>query len=224
MRRRLAIGLLLRRGLWLRPLALTAVAAFAPDLCHVSTVAADGLAAFAPDVGHVLAIFADRRSAFASDLCHVSAITADRLASFATDSRHMATILAHCLATFSPRFSGLLGRKLVRPALDVSGFSPLACDLALPLLIHRGETAPRSFRHDDALLICQNDERQTRCLYVSPCTGSRCVKCSNRLQMKQPRGSSCSGSSGRRSITRFIVRPVHRRQMEMGFVLGARLV
>jgi len=128
--------------------------AFSTDLGHVGAVTADRLSALATDLRHVLAIFTHGRSALSSDFGHVSSITADRLAALAADLRHVATILADSHASFTTRFSGLLGRELVRPALDVSGFSPLARDLALPLLIHRGETAPRPFRHDDALLHC----------------------------------------------------------------------
>jgi hypothetical protein len=133
------------------PVALAAVPAFATDLGHVRAVAADRLATFATDLGHVLAIFAHCCAALASDLGHVLAVAADCFASFATDPRHVATILANGLTTFSPGFAGLFGRKLVRPALDVGCFSPLARDLALPLLIHRGEAAPRLFRHDALL-------------------------------------------------------------------------
>ena len=126
--------------------------AFATDLGHVCAVAADRLATFTTDVGHVLPVFADGGAALATDLCHVLAVTADCFASFASDLRHVASILAHSLTTFSPSLAGLLGRKLVRPALDVGCFSPLASDLALPLLIHRGETAPRLFGHDGLLM------------------------------------------------------------------------
>src|SRR5260221_1859293 len=139
-----------RRGR-MGPLALAAVTAFATDLGHVSAVAADRLATLPTNVGHVLPIFADGGAAFASDLCHVLAVTADCFASLATDLRHVAAILTDGLTTFSPSLAGLLGRKLVCPALDVGCFSPLACDLALPLLIHRGETAPRLFGHDALL-------------------------------------------------------------------------
>jgi hypothetical protein len=134
------------------PLALAAMTAFPTDLGHVLAVAADRLATFTTDVGHVLAVFADGGASLASDLGHVLAVTAYRFAAFASDPRHMAAILAYGLTTFTPSLAGLLGRKFVRPALDVGCFSPLACDLALPLRIHRGEAAPRLFGHD-ALLV-----------------------------------------------------------------------
>src|SRR3954467_3643148 len=153
-RPRLTVGVLLgpgRRRRWVGPLALAAMSAFATDLGHVRAVAADRLATFTTDVGHVLPVFADGGAALAADLGHVLAVTADCFASFASDLRHVASILAHGLTTFSPSLAGLFGRKLVRPALDVSCFSPLTCDFALPLLIHRGETAPRLFGHDGLL-------------------------------------------------------------------------
>jgi len=153
--------------------------AFATDLGHVVAVAADRLATFTTDVGHVLPVFADGGAALATDLCHVLAVTADCFASFASDLRHVAAILTDGLTTFSPSLAGLLGRKLVRPALDVGCFSPLASDLALPLLIHRGETAPRLFGHD-GLLVPGVSQRQTGCLFVSPCAGFPYVKCPKR--------------------------------------------
>jgi hypothetical protein len=146
--------LLGRAGRFFVPLGLPAMAAFTADLGHVGAVTADRLSALTSDLRHVLAIFTHGRSALPSDFGHVSSITADRFAAFAADPRHVATILANGHSTFSTRFSGLLGRELMCPALDVGGFSPLACYLALPLCIHRGETAPRLFRHDAALLIC----------------------------------------------------------------------
>jgi len=79
---------------------------------------------------------------------HVGAVAADRFAAFATDAGHVHSIAAHCLAPLTTRFSSLLRRKLVSSTLDVGCFSPLAGDLSLPLLRHRGETAPRTFRHD----------------------------------------------------------------------------
>jgi hypothetical protein len=96
----------------------------------------------------MLAIFADGSSAFPADACHVCPIAADGFAALATDARHVQPVSTDCLATLTTRLSGLLRRKLVSSAFDVGGFSPLACDLPLPLLRHRGETAPRSFRHD----------------------------------------------------------------------------
>jgi hypothetical protein len=147
-----------------------------PDLGHVGSITAHRLATFAADVRHVLAILADRRSPFPSDFCHVSAVTADRLAPFAADSGHVAAILAYPLSSLSSRFSGLIGRKLVCPTLDVGCFAPLACYLALPLVIHRGESAPRPFRHDDALLIAFFDTKQMRCLFEWLCAGFPRVK------------------------------------------------
>jgi hypothetical protein len=137
------------RGRWgVGPVALPPVPPFATNLGHMSAVAAHRLAALATNLCHVLAIFADRRSTFASDLCHVNAVSAHRFSSFATDSCHVAAILADRLATFTPSLSGLLGRKFVCPSLDVGCFSPLASDLTLAFLIHRGESAPRLFIHD----------------------------------------------------------------------------
>jgi hypothetical protein len=130
------------------------MATLSADLGHVSAVAADGLSALATDLGHVLAILADRRASLPSNFGHVGSVPADRFAAFAADFGHVAAILTDHHPTFPTRLSGLLGRKLMRPALDVSGFSPLACDLALPLVIHRGETAPRLFCHGAASLIC----------------------------------------------------------------------
>jgi len=126
--------------------------AFATDFCHVGSVTADRLAAFATDLRHVVTVLADRRSTLPSDFGHVNPVTADRLAAFASDARHVATVLAYDLPTFASRFASLVGRKLMRPSFDVGRLASLACDLALPLLIHRGKSAPRSFRHDDALL------------------------------------------------------------------------
>jgi hypothetical protein len=130
------------------------MASFSADLRHVGPVTADRLPALATNLRHVLAIFADRRSSLPSDLRHVGSVTAHSFAALATNLGHVVAILTHGHSTFSSRVSGLLGRKLVCPPLDVGCFSPLACNLALPLLIHRGESAPRSFIHDDALLIC----------------------------------------------------------------------
>src|SRR5262249_42089445 len=101
------------------------MAAFSTDLGHVGAVTADRLPALAADIRHVLAIFAHGRSALPSDFGHMSSITADRFAALAADLRHVATILADGHSSFSTRFTGLLGRELVRPALDMGGFSPL---------------------------------------------------------------------------------------------------
>jgi hypothetical protein len=57
-------------------------------------------------------------------------------------------IATHGLTAFPTSRSSLLCRELVGFAADVGGSSPFACDLALPLLIHRRETALASF-HDD---------------------------------------------------------------------------
>jgi hypothetical protein len=178
------------------PLGLSAVAAFSADLGHVGAVTADRLSALSADLRHVLTIFAHGRSALPSDFGHVSSITTDRFAAFAADLRHMATILANGHSTFSTRFSGLLGRKLMRPALDVGGFSPLARDLALPLLIHRGESAPRLFRHDTALLICPfRREANEVPLRKGPCAGFRRVKCPKRLQEKHASAGTSSNAT-----------------------------
>src|SRR5205814_2929014 len=122
----------------------------ATDFRHVSSVTADRLAAFATYFGHVVAILADRRSTLSSDLRHMNPVPADRFAAFASDACHVAAVLTHDLPAFASRFARLVRRKLVRSSLDVGCLAPLACDLALPLLIHRGKSAPRSFRHDDA--------------------------------------------------------------------------
>jgi hypothetical protein len=127
---------------------LTAVPSLPTDLGHVGAISTDRLTTFAADLRHVLAIFADGGAALSADTCHMRSITADRLAALATDARHVEPITAHGLSPLAPRFSGLLRRKLVSSTFDVGGFAPFACDLALPLLRHRGETAPRSFRHD----------------------------------------------------------------------------
>jgi hypothetical protein len=128
------------------------MAPLAPDLGHMGPVTADRLTSLAPNFGHVLPILTDGRSALPSDLGHVSPVTADGFAALATDLGHVFAILADRLSTLSSRFAGLIGRKFMRPTLDVGGFSTLARDLALPLAIHRGESAPRLFSHD-ALLI-----------------------------------------------------------------------
>jgi hypothetical protein len=133
-------------------LALAAMTAFAADFRHVSAVTADRLAAFAADFGHMLTILADRRATLSPDLGHVLAIAAHCFAALAPDFRHVSAILADGHSTLSTRFAGLLGRKLMRPALHVGCLSPLARDLALPLCIHRGKAAPRFFCHGDALL------------------------------------------------------------------------
>jgi hypothetical protein len=129
----------LRRG----PLALPPVAALASNFRHVRAISAHGLAAFATDVGHVLAILAHRGAAPATDFRHVRAIAADRFASFAANAGHVLPILAHRLAALANRLTCLIGSKLMRSALHVGCLSPLACDLALPLLIHRCEATPR---------------------------------------------------------------------------------
>ena len=131
-----------------RAKGLPAVTTLTAYLGHVGAVAADGLAAFATDLRHVLAIFTDGRSALSADSRHVRPVAADGFAALAADARHVEPVTADGLSSLTPRFSGLLRRELVSTALDVSGFSPLACDLALPLLRHRGETAPRTFSHD----------------------------------------------------------------------------
>ncbi len=148
----LRLGLLWSRRMGLMPLGLPPMAPLAPDLGHMGPVTADRLAALAPNFGHVLPILADGRPALPSDLGHVNPVTADGFAALATDLGHVFAILADRLSTLSSRFAGLIGRKFMRPTLDVGGFSTLARDLALPLAIHRGESAPRLFSHD-ALLI-----------------------------------------------------------------------
>jgi hypothetical protein len=124
------------------------VPALSTDLGHVGAIPADGLTTFATDFRHVLAIFADGGSALSPDSRHVRPVATDGFTALASDARHVEPVTADRLSPFAPRFPGLLRRKLVSSTLDVSGFSPLACDLALPLLRHRGETAPRTFRHD----------------------------------------------------------------------------
>jgi hypothetical protein len=124
------------------------VAPLPANFGHVGAVTAHGLTPFAADLRHVLAIFADRRSALPADACHVRAIAAHGFATLATDACHVHPVSADGLPPFASRFSSLLRRKLVSPAFDMGGLSPLACDLSLPLLRHRGETAPRTFRHD----------------------------------------------------------------------------
>jgi hypothetical protein len=136
------------RGIGIRAERLAPVSTLSTDLRHVRAVTADGLATFATDFRHVLPIFAHGSSALAADACHVRSITADRFATFATNARHMQPIPADGLAALTSRFSGLLRRKLVSATFDVGCFTPLARDLSLPLLRHRGETAPRTFRHD----------------------------------------------------------------------------
>jgi hypothetical protein len=137
--RRLRIG---------RAKRLPSVTALTANLGHVRAVPADGLTAFATNLRHVLAIFADRRAAFSADSRHVRPVAADGFAALAANARHVEPVTTDGLSPFAPRFAGLLRRKLVSSTLDVRGFSPLARDLALPLLRHRGETAPRTFRHD----------------------------------------------------------------------------
>src|SRR5579859_682583 len=182
-----SLGFVGQRRRCLVPLALPSVASLAPDLGHVSPVAADRLATLATNVGHVLPILTDRRAALPSDLGHVSPVTADGFAALATDPRHVPAILADGHTALSSRFAGLIGRKFVRATLDVSGFPALARDLALPLAIHRGESAPRFLRHD-VLLIRPLRSRQPRCLYVWPCAGFHRVKCPKRLRPRA-RGS-----------------------------------
>jgi len=136
--------------------------AFAPNLGHVLAIAAHGVAAFASDFGHVLAIFADGRPAFSSDLGHVLAIAAHGLSTFATDLRHVFAIAAHGDAAFSSRFPSFLGSELVGSSTAVSGLSALACNLALPLSIHRSETARGSIQHvlfllTDSAHVCRTD-------------------------------------------------------------------
>ena len=144
-RRTTLLFVALRRVRSGRPKRLPSVTALSAYLGHVGAVAADGLATFAANIRHMLAIFTDSRPAFAADSRHVRPIAADGFAAFAADARHVEPVTADGLSPFAPRFAGLLRRKLVSSALDVRGFSPLACDLALPLLRHRGETAPRTF-------------------------------------------------------------------------------
>jgi hypothetical protein len=103
---------------------------------------------FATDFRHVLAILADRCTTLPTDSGHVRPVTADGFAAFATDTRHVKPVSADGLPSFTPSFASLLRRELVSATLDVGSFSPLACDCSLPLRSHRGETAPRTFRHD----------------------------------------------------------------------------
>jgi hypothetical protein len=114
----------------------------------VGAIAAHRLTSFATDLRHVLTIFADGCTALSTDASHVRAVAADGFASFATDTGHVHAVSADCLPPFATRLSSLLRRKLVSSTFDMGGFSPLAGDLALPLLRHRGETTPRTFRHD----------------------------------------------------------------------------
>jgi hypothetical protein len=127
---------------------LAPVTPFSTNLRHVRAIAAHGLAAFATDLRHVLTIFTHGCSALSADARHVCPISTNRLAAFATNARHVKSVTADGLAALTPRFSSLLRRKLVSSAFDVGCFTPLAGDLPLPLLRHRGETAPRTFRHD----------------------------------------------------------------------------
>jgi hypothetical protein len=124
------------------------VSPFSTNLRHVRAVTAYGLAPFTADFRHVLAILAHGCSALSADARHVRPISADRFATFAADACHMQPVSADCHATLTTRLSGLLRRKLVSATFDVGCFTPLARDLSLPLLRHRGETAPRTFRHD----------------------------------------------------------------------------
>jgi hypothetical protein len=123
------------------------VAAFATNLGHVGAVSADRLTTLTTDFRHVLAILAHRGAALPPDPRHVRPVAADGFTALASDARHVESVAAYGLPTFASRFAGLLRRKLVSTTFDVGGFSPLACDLSLPLLRHRGETAPRTFRH-----------------------------------------------------------------------------
>jgi len=120
----------------------------ATNFGHVGAVTADRLSTLATDFRHVLAILTDRCTALSTDSGHVRPVTADGFAAFATDARHVKPVSTDGLSPLTPRFAGLLRRELMSAAFDVGGFSPLACDLSLPLLRHRGETAPRTFRHD----------------------------------------------------------------------------
>jgi len=137
------------------------MAAFPTNLGHVLAVAAHSVAAFAPNFGHVLPIFADGRPAFSSDLGHVLAVAAHGLSTFAADLRHVVAITAHRDTAFSSGLPSLLGGELMGPSTGVSGFSALACDLALPLSIHRGETARGSIEHGallrDSAWWCRTD-------------------------------------------------------------------
>lgn len=123
------------------------MAAFATDFGHVGAVTADRLSTLATDFRHVLPIFADRGAAFPSDPRHVCSVAADGFAALAPDARHVESVTAYGLSTLASRFASLLRRKLVSTAFDVGGLASLASDLSLPLLRHRGETAPRTFRH-----------------------------------------------------------------------------
>jgi hypothetical protein len=142
-------GLLCRFGRG--ALGLVLLAPLASDLGHVLAIAADGVSALASDLRHVLPIFADRCPSFASNLGHVLAIAADGFAPLAPDLRHMPPVLTHCASSFASRLAGLLRSKLVRLSLDVGCLAPLAGNLTLLLLIHRGESAPRSLSHDGLL-------------------------------------------------------------------------
>jgi hypothetical protein len=135
--------LLFHLGLCRRLVALAPVPTLATNFRHVRAIATDGLASFTTDVRHVLPILTDGSASLASDFCHVRAIAAHGLSAFAPDTRHVRSILADDLPSLSPRFAGLVGRKLVRSTFDVCRLTPLACDLALPLLIHGSEAAPR---------------------------------------------------------------------------------
>jgi len=123
------------------------VATFATNFGHVGAVTADRLSTLATDFRHVLAILANRGAAFPADSRHVCPVAADGFAALASDARHVESVTAYGLSTLASRFAGLLRRKLVSSAFDVGGFTSLASDLSLPLLCHRGETAPRTFRH-----------------------------------------------------------------------------
>jgi hypothetical protein len=135
-----------RRG-W----CLVLLATLSPDLGHVLAIAADRVSPFAADLRHVLSIFADRCPSFASNLGHVLAIAADSFAPLAPDLRHMPPVLTHCASPLASRLAGLLRSKLVRLPFDVGCLAPLAGNLTLLLLIHRGESAPRSLSHDGLL-------------------------------------------------------------------------
>jgi hypothetical protein len=179
------------------------MAPLAPDLGHMGPVTADRLTPLASNFGHVLPILADGRSALPSDLGHVSPVAADGFAALATDLGHVFAILGDRLSALSSRFAGLIGRKFVRPTLDVGGFSTLTRDLALPLAIHRGESAPRLFSHD-ALLIRPLRLRQPRCLYVWPCAGFHRVKCPMRLRARLGRRLGVSSSTENRRENRLV--------------------
>jgi hypothetical protein len=147
------------------------MAAFPTNLGHVLPVAAHGVPALATNVGHVLPIFADGRPAFSSDLGHVLAVAAHGLSTLAADLRHVAPIAAHGETALSSRLPSFLGSELMGSSTGVGGFSPLACDLALPLSIHRGETARGSIEHGallrDSAMVCRTDmlRRRTRATF-----------------------------------------------------------